>query len=91
MGQLPIWPQYCGGASKAPLDLDTRDRSCRKDVISFIIYDLLVPVYNKKVLKGTVSQDFLAPVLFFASGVGFPLYPEIFYIISLLHNDPAAH
>ena len=27
-------------------------------------------------------------IFFFASGIGFPLYPEIFYII---HNDPAAH
>ena len=27
--------------------------------------------------------------IFFASGVGFPLYPEMFYIH--YHNDPAAH
>ena len=47
--------------------------------------------FPKEVLKGIENFYFDAYSffnLFFASGVGFPLYLEIFYFI---HNDPAAH
>ena len=58
--------------------------------IRHIKREIVQKIIQKEFLKRCKKKNDTKAISFFASGVrvGFPLYPEVFYI---MHNDPAAH